>query len=384
MLIGIDGNEANIKNRVGVNEYAFQIIWGLWRLINAKSKVDYPIDITVFLKDRPLTSMPPETDHFKYKVLAGSGLWIVTRLMPHLFMTNQKPQVFFTPSHYIPPFAPQARVCSIMDLGYLMFSGQFRRYDFWQLKLWTAWSIARSKKVFAISESTKDDIVRHYPAYSDKVVVTQLGFDSKVYRPERGRADLAGIAKVKDKYSIVKSYILFLGTLKPSKNIEGLIEAWSKIVNKYPDFQLVIGGKKGWLYDTIFAKVKSLGLENEIVFTDFVTEEEKIYLIKGAYLFVVPSFWEGFGIDALTSMASGVPVVASDRGSLPEVVGNGGLIVDPYRIEDIAEGISKVLSMNKKEYNNLVKKGLTQAKKFSWEKASQKTLETLMEVAKKA
>lgn len=386
MLIGIDGNEANIENRVGVNEYAFQIIWGLWRLINDKNRADDPIDITVFLKSKPLAGMPPETVHFTYEVLGGGGMWIITKLMPHLFLTSKtsnKPQVFFTPSHYIPPFAPQPRVCSIMDLGYLVFSGQFRKYDFWQLKLWSAWSMMWSKRIIAISGSTKDDIVRHYPDYAKKTVVTPLGFDGKVYNNKTDSGVMSSIRKLKSKYSIVNSYILFLGTLKPSKNVEGLIEAWGKIVNAYPDFTLVIGGKKGWFYDEIFTKVKSLGLSKKVIFTDYIPEKEKPFLIKGASLFVIPSFWEGFGIDALTSMASGVPVVASNCGSLPGVVGNAGLIIDPYNTTDIASKVSDVLSMNKKEYNNLVKRGLAQAKKFSWERASQITLETLVEAAKK-
>ncbi|HEX6977278.1 MAG TPA: glycosyltransferase family 1 protein [Patescibacteria group bacterium] len=396
VYIGIDGNEANIAMRVGVNEYAYQILWGLWRLISYtrekqivpkdrekaySEKVTKPIVITVFLKYPPQPHMPPASDNFRYKVLGGGGMWIVTRLMPHLFMSHDRLDVFFTPSHYIPPFALQPRVCSIMDLGYLVFSGQFRKRDYWQLRLWSAWSMARSKRVLAISSSTKDDIVRHYPGYLSKIVVTPLGYDASTYNERRSREDIRHIEEVKKKYSIVNNYILFLGTLKPSKNIEGLVEAWGKIVNKYSDFTLVIGGKRGWLYDTIFSKVKNLGLTGRVVFTDYLNEEDKVSLIKGAHVFVIPSFWEGFGIDALTSMASGVPVVAGDRGSLKEVVGNAGLLVNPKDTDDIANKISEVLGMSKKEYNRIVVKGLEKAKEFSWEKTAKVTLETLVEVA---
>ncbi len=393
--IGIDGNEANIERRVGVNEYAYQILWGLWRLVDSTrekaivpkdrenfqmSKSGYPVVITVFLKYPPGAHMPPATNNFRYKVLGGGGMWIITKLMPHLFLGKEGLDVFFTPSHYIPPLAPQPCVCSIMDLGYLVFSGQFRKYDYWQLRLWSAWSMMRSKRIFAISLSTKDDIVRHYPGYSSKIVVTPLGYDDSIYNERRSKGDLARIGEVKKKYSIVNNYILFLGTLKPSKNVEGLVEAWGKIMNKYPDLTLVIGGKKGWLYDSIFEKVKKLGMEDRVVFTDYVDEEDKPYLIKGAHLFVIPSFWEGFGIDALTSMASGVPVIASNKGSLPEVVGDAGVVVSPDDTDDIARGVEKVLAMNKKEYNNLVEKGIKQSKKFSWEKACQKTLDILIKV----
>lgn len=399
MLVGIDGNEANIENRVGVNEYAFQVLWGLWRITNSdrekksekkmpKDRPNYtqnstykPIVIHVFLKRPPLSSMPPETECFKYKILSGGPIWILTCLTPHLFLTREKYNVFFTPSHYLPPILRFPTVCSIMDLGYLEFSGQFRKYDFWQLKLWSAWSMTISKQIITISSSSKKDIVRHYPKFSDKVSVTYPGYDDKAYTASRVRVDLEGIKRVKDKYTIVSDYVLYLGTLKPSKNIEGLVDAWGKIVNNHNNFSLVIAGKKGWLYSSIFEKVKALGLEEKIVFTDFVPEDDKKYLIKGAYLFTLPSYWEGFGLDVLSAMASGIPVIVSSYGSLPEVAGDAGILVDPNNTDEIAEKISKVLSMNKKEYNSLVEKGLNQVKKFSWEDMSYETLEVLIKAS---
>jgi glycosyltransferase involved in cell wall biosynthesis len=134
-----------------------------------------------------------------------------------------------------------------------------------------------------------------------------------------------------------------MSTLKPSKNVEGLVTAWELVHRKFPHYKLVIAGKKGWLYESIFDVVKAKGLESYIVFTDFVPEDEKPYLIKGAQAFVLPSFWEGFGLDVLSAMAMGVPVVVSDRGSLPEVVGDAGLIVNPDKPESIAQGMIKVL-----------------------------------------
>ena len=158
MIVGIDGNEANISARVGVNVYAFELLCSIYKLQGIwKDKHRF----IIYLKVPPQDDLPKETGFWQYKVLPGKVLWTVTRLMPHLFLTKKKPNIFFTPSHYIPPFAPIPRVVSIMDLGYLKFSGQFRKYDFWQLKLWTAWSIAHAKRVIAISQSTKDDIGRH-------------------------------------------------------------------------------------------------------------------------------------------------------------------------------------------------------------------------------
>ena len=134
------------------------------------------------------------------------------------------------------------------------------------------------------------------------------------------------------------------------------------------------------MFDSIFQKVRQLGLEDSVVFTDFVEEADKPALIKGAKLFILPSFWEGFGLDALNAMACGVPVVASNVGSLPEVVGNAGVMIDPKDPKSIAQGMREVLLAPKTKYNNLIEKGLTQAKKFSWETTARETLKIITNV----
>lgn len=381
MIIGIDGNEANIKNRVGVNTYAFEILWNLWKL---QGEWGSKHNLIVYLKDEPLSDLPKETQKFKYKIIRGRGLWIITKLIPDLFFRKPRPDIFFSPSHYVPPIAPMPRICSIMDLGYLEFSGQFTKKDFWQLKLWSAISIFISKSIIAISNSTKEDIVRHYPNSRGKIYVTPLAYDSKIFNTN---ISLEDVRRVKNKYTIVDDYILYLGTLKPSKNVEGLIAAFSLLTTDYDtkktvdhrlsSISLVIAGKKGWLYKPIYEKAEKLGLNGKIVFTDFVSEKDKPALIKGAKVFVLPSFWEGFGLDALNTMACGVPVVASNVGSIPEVVGKAGILVDPNDVNSIAKGIEDVLLADTSKYNSMVEKGLTQVKKFSWEKTARETLKII-------
>ena len=378
MIIGIDGNEANIKNRVGVNTYAFELLWSLWRLQNEWEK-DHKL--IVFLKNEPLGDMPGETESFKYKIIAGGGSWILTKLTPYLFRHKKICDVFFSPSHYVAPIAPMPRYCSIMDLGYLKFSGQFRKKDFWQLKVWSAISIFVSKGIFAISNSTKEDIVRHYHFAKDKIYVTPLAYDKEKFNMNISEKD---VRRVGSRYSIVTDYVLYLGTLKPSKNIEGLISAFHALKLQIPrtnkqinNLSLVIAGKKGWLYESIFEKVRQLGLEKDVVFTDFVPESDKPGLIAGAKVFVLPSFWEGFGLDVLNAMAAGVPVVASGVGSLPEVVGDAGVLVDPDSTDSIAGGLKEVLLAPEAKYNSMVNKGIKQAEKFSWEKTARETMEIL-------
>lgn len=371
MIIGIDGNEANSTIKVGVNQYGFNFLQELAKLQDEwKNKHK----VIVYLKEEPREDLPKPTKYFSYKVIPGWGLWIITRLMPNLFFGRPRPDIFFSPSHYVPPFAPMPRVCSIMDLGYLEFSGQFKKFDFWQLKFWSAYSIYVSKAVIAISNSTKKDIVRHYPVASKKTFVTLLAYDKKKFNKSISPND---VRRVREKYSIVNDYVLFLSTLKPSKNIEGLLAAFSEVKKDFPNFSLVIAGKKGWLYENIFEKVKKLGLTRDVIFTDYVSEEDKPGLIAGAKVFTLPSFWEGFGLDPLNAMAAGVPVVVSNAGSLPEVVGEAGILVDPKNVASIAFGIKKVLSAPEIEYNKLVEKGFKQAQKFSWEKMARETLRIL-------
>jgi glycosyltransferase involved in cell wall biosynthesis len=377
MIVGIDGNEANVEKRVGVNTYAFEILRNLWKLQD-EWKDEHKL--IVYLKNQPRGDMPKETEHFKYRVIGGGGVWILTRLMPHLFFAKPKCDIFFSPSHYVPPIASMPRVCSIMDLGYLEYMGQFRKKDFWQLKVWSAISIYVSKAVFAISNSTKKDIVRHYPHSEDKIYVTPLAYDASQFNPSISDED---VRRVRDRYSIVSDYVLYLGTLKPSKNIESLLTAFASIINlKLPinNLKLVIAGKKGWMFESIYKKVTELGMEDRVIFTDFVDEKDKPALIKGSKLFVLPSFWEGFGLDVLNAMACGVPVVASNVGSLPEVVGNAGILVDPNDPESIAQGIKEVLLAPITKYNSMVEKGLAQVKKFSWEKTARETLRVITNV----
>ena len=369
MRIGIDGNEANIKRRVGVNVYAFELLRSIYQLQTEKSVKE---EFTIFLKSVPLPDLPPESDFWHYQILPDRPLWVVTSLLSHLFFnyfSNKRLDLFFTPSHYAPPLTLIPKICTIMDLGYLEFSDQFTKYDYWQLRLWSAWSILTSKRILAISKASKRDILRHYPSSQGKVTVTYPAFDKNIFN-QGTKVE----KKILKKYRIQGKYILFLSTLKPSKNILGLLTAWKYIESQFPDTKLVIAGKKGWLYGDIFIRTKELGLTKRVIFPDFVSEDDKPSIIAGAKVFVLPSFWEGFGLDILSALSCGVPVTCSSRGSLPEVVGDAGLMFNPEDPSEISEKISYILRMSKKDYNKLARSGAKQADKFSWGATASETL----------
>jgi len=363
MIIGIDGNEANIEKRVGSNQYAFELMKALYKLKNRYQWI-------IYLRDKPLADMPLARKDWEYRVFGPKKFWTQWRLPLDLYLHEPRPDIFFSPGHYSPRFCPAPLVVSIMDLGYLRFPEQFTKRDLYQLTSWTACSIKKASHLFAISESTKNDIIKRYQIAEKKISVTYPGYNEKNFQFPISNFQ---INKVKKKYKISGDYLLFLSTLKPGKNIERLIEAFSIINHQSSIINLVIAGRKGWLYQTIFDKVKELGLTKRVIFTGFVDEEEVPALMAGAKVFVLPSFWEGFGIPVVEAMACGVPVVVSNAGSLPEVVGEAGVVVDPYQSEDIARGIKEAID-NRDE---LVKKGLEQVKKFSWEKCARETLEVL-------
>jgi len=266
MLIGIDGNEANVKNRVGSNVYAYQL---LWQMYNQNSRVKYKI----YLKDKPLDDLPKETEYWQYKVLKPKFLWTQWRLPMELYLTSEKPDLFFTPGHYAPRFCPSPTVISIMDLAFLRYPEQFKKSDRYQLVNWTKYSIQKASHIFTISQFTKKEIIHFYKYPRDKITVTYPGVENIKYQGS------------KCKY---KNYFLYIGTLQPRKNIIRLIEAFKTLNNK-----LVIVGKKGWLYDDIFNKVKELGLEDKVIFTGFVDEQEKIALLQNAarlLFLIIPAY----------------------------------------------------------------------------------------------
>jgi len=371
MIIGIDGNEANIEKKVGVGRYAYEVLSQLANFPIANCK------FVIYLKDKPLPDLPKEADWWKYEVFGPKKLWTQVGLPLRLWwerFTGKAPDVFFTPSHYAPRFSPCPRVISIMDLSYLHFPEMFRKQDLYQLKNWTAYSVRKAVKILTISKASKDDIIEYYKVPREKVVVTYPGSMTNI------KYQISNIKKIKEKYKIKGDYILSVGTIQPRKNYPRLIEAFSKLVSsrKYKILSLVIVGKKGWMWEETLAAPKKIGVEGKVKFLNYVPDEDLPALYKGATCFVLVSLYEGFGIPVLEAMNYGCPVVVSNISSLPEVVDKAGILVDPMEVNDIAEGIKKAIE-NREE---LIKKGYKQGAKFSWEKTARKTLKVLEEVGR--
>lgn len=368
LILGIDGNEANVKNRVGTGLYAYELLKQF-----AKDKNH---SCLVYLKDSPLSDLPKETGNFNYKVFGPKKLWTQFAL-PFKLTFGPKIDVFFSMAHYGPRFSKVPFVVTIHDLSYLHFPEMFKKNDLYQLTSWSKYSIKNAAHIIAVSKTTKEDIIKNYNIDPAKITVTYEGYDEDRFKPQ----SKSKVESIKSKYKIKGDYIIFVGTIQPRKNLERLIEAYSILNTKYniQNTNLVIVGKKGWLYDAIFQKVKDLNLERKVIFTDYVPDDDLPALIGGAEVYVLPSLWEGFGIPVIEAQACGVPVVVSDTSSLPEIVGESGILIDPIDVNSIANGIKKAL--NPKSRSDLVKKGLANIKRFSWQICAQETLEVLAKVA---
>lgn len=374
MIIGIDGNEANVSKRVGISEYAFQL------LVRFAQKHKSSITNHVYLKSEPLPSLPEEANNWKYRVFGPGKLWTQWRLPLDLYLHRPRPDVFFSPTHYAPRFSPVPTVVSVMDLSYLKFPELFNKSDLYQLRSWTAYSVKHAAKVLTISNSSKDDIINAYNVSPEKVVTVYPGIKETVNLEPQ----IYGMNQLQAKYHLSGNYILFVGTLQPRKNISRLIEAFSRIKKHeagIKDLELVIIGKRGWLYEEILAAPEKFGVKNSVKFLQGVTDEELAVFYKHALCYVLPSLYEGFGLPILEAMKHGCPVITSNVSSLPEAGGNAALYVDPENIGDIAEKIAKLIS-DKSLREELVEKGKKQVAKFSWDKAARETLEVLQEVVK--
>ena len=183
----------------------------------------------------------------------------------------------------------------------------------------------------------------------------------------------------KKKHDITFPFILYLGTLEPRKNLKSLILAYNEIKKKFPEYKLIIGGAKGWGYKNIFQIIDNLGIDKDIIFTGYIPEKDLPSLYNSAELFVYPSFYEGFGLPPLEAMACGTPVITSNTSSLPEVVGNAGIMVDPNNVNQLADAMYKVLTDDNLR-RDMIKKGLKRAKMFSWKKTAKETLKVYEEV----
>jgi glycosyltransferase involved in cell wall biosynthesis len=283
--------------------------------------------------------------------------------------------VFFSPHFFLAPLSASCRrVTTFHDLSYLRFPEFFT----WRKRWWHSVEMdpgrqARfSERILAVSQSTKKDLVELYHIDPSHISVVPLGNNTPCPSPLQ-------TAEFKKKRQLPERFILYLGTIEPRKNIGGLIRAFNIMKERpgFEDVELIIAGKKGWQYDDVLAEIKYSPFAPAIRALGHIPDEDRALYYAAATVFVYPSFFEGFGSPVLEAMSCGTPVITSANSSLPEVVGDAGLCIDPYNISDLAEAMRIVLS-DKGIQERMAQKGALRAREFSWQEAARKTLEILM------
>ena len=279
---------------------------------------------------------------------------------------------------FIPPFRRHCKsIITIHDLAFLLYphflTKESARY-YGQIDQ----AVKRTDHIIADSESTKQDTIRLLGVPEHKITVIYLSADP-IFRPVN---DLEILKQIKSKHHITSDFILFVSTIEPRKNLPTLLKAYRQLLDSYKaEVKLVVVGRRGWLSEKVFSLVDELKLTDDVLFLGRVPVEDLLHLYNAAQLLAQPSFYEGFGLPPLEAMACGTPVVVSNVSSLPEVVGDAGLLVDPEDVSELTVAIWRVLT-DEALRAELIAKGLKRAQCFSWEKTARQTLALYQRVGK--
>lgn len=303
-----------------------------------------------------------------------SALWGTASLPPIEWLMGQF-DLFHSPNYRVPFVKNRKLVVTVHDLVVVRFPQfHFAARNF-EISM-SFRSLHRADCVISVSENTKRDLIEFLGFPEEKIEVIHNGYNP-MFHPDISE-DI--ITPVLGKHGLRRPFILNLGTLEPRKNQSRLIEAFNLLCrDEAKEHSLVIVGQKGWLYDDIFAQVEKLRLEDRVIFTGHVPDEDLPPLVKAAEMLVFPSLYEGFGLPPLEAMACGTPVVTSRVSSMPEIVGDAAILVDPHDLTSIAAGMKLVLE-DRDMKESLVSKGLERAKLFNWQTAASQTLEVYNKV----
>ncbi len=361
MHIGIDARLV-YHTRAGIGEYTLRLTQAL-----AKTFREHTFTLLQDRRSRqPLLEAPnikiaytPVPSHHRLEQLLLP--WVVDRLAT---------DVFHSPD-FIPPLRRAGpSVITIHDLAFLIYP-HFLTKDSARYYGQIDRAVHRAHCIIAVSESTKHDLIKKLGVPEDKIRVIYEAADP-LFRPEPRQEALQHVQAL---FEIPEDYILFVGTIEPRKNIPGLLRAYRRLRDKYKlTPALVLAGAPGWLSEDVYKLVNDLALKPHCFFLGRVSSHDLYHLYNAALCLVHPAFYEGFGLPPLEAMACGTPVVVSNVSSLPEVVGDAALLVDPKNDEEITVALWRVLTDSTLRAQ-LRAKGLQRAEAFSWERAARETME---------
>lgn len=369
MKIGIDAREIQDGVFTGIGR-------PLANFLEYFSKLDNGDECILFSNKRVSLDFGPRVKNVVIKE-GPTFFWDQVKLP--VAIKNEGIDIFYSPYYKLPLLASCKIVSSIADLMYLRFEEYRRRLGigkrFYYMTLGRCFA-HRAQRVITDSRHSKKDITKFFNISEKKIAIIPLGVN-KIYNRQK---DEIKIKKTRQKYSINKRYILFVGNFKPHKNVKTLIFAFKKVVDELTDLQLVFVAPLEHTYEQLQSLIKELSLQDKVIFTGKITNLYELKsLYDGAGLFVLISLYEGFGLPAAEAMACGVPVIASKSTSLPEVVAAAGILVDPLNIEEIANAVLGLLE-NQQTCIELIRKGRERARLFSQDRIAKKTYDLFQDV----
>ena len=370
MRIAIDAH--SIGTKLGGNEsYATN-------LIEALAQVDSSNDYTLYV------TTPEANDRF-------NGRWPNFRVRttrPHTPLIRipltlsaelrKNPVDVLHVQFTAPPFCPCPVVVSIHDLSFEHLPQTFNRRSRTQLRLTVRHSARRAARILSLSEHTRRDIAATYGIDSTRITAIPLAAPAH-FGPVRDERELQ---RVRHTYGIEGDYVLSVGSIQPRKNLARLVRAYASLRTKYGNGKfpkLVLAGKCAWLYDETLRALQDTGIRDSVVLTGYVPEADLPALYSGSICFVYPSFFEGFGLPPLEAMKCGAPVIVGNRTSIPEVVGDAAIALDPYNEVEISSAIEQVVNDSGLR-DKLRFKGFERAQQFDWQETARRTLSVYEEV----
>ncbi|MFA6918165.1 MAG: glycosyltransferase family 1 protein [Candidatus Gracilibacteria bacterium] len=374
MQIGIDASRYGSEQATGVEWYSYHIINALIEQVAGDD--DHKI---VLYSREPLSYdekiwevIKSKRSKFQNKVLKAKRLWTMQKLSRE--MVENPPDVLFVPSHVLPLNRPKNSVITIHDVAFKYLRTSYSFFQYAYLNWSTKYAVKNAKKIIVPSESTSYDLVHFYKCPPEKIVVIPHGFKSPKL-PKKTIEDPFANYEIFKYFKIDKDtkYILFIGRLESKKNLERLVKAFARFVDSHPEYKLILAGKRGVGFENILRTVQETNMSEKVVMTGYINEEEKNVLMQNCKIFVFPSLYEGFGMPILDAFYFEKPVLVSHVSALPEVAKDAACYCDPYDIESIEMGLTKLVS-DEAYAKNLVELGSERLKDFSWVKSAKLVL----------
>ena len=372
MKIGIDARAARWYRGTGIGTYTYQLIWNI-------SLMDKLNQYLLFLPDENISDLQPG-DNMDIRMIAEDrkeNFWEEIDI-PNI-LTNTGIDIYLVPQNGIglPDEKPCPFVITLHDIiPYIMPETVGPQY----LKIYTAEIpkiIKKCDAIITVSNYSRDDIASTLNFPKEKIFVTHLAAED-IYYP---RNKFECKEYVKNNYGIEDKFILYIGGFSPRKNIKGLIEAFSIAKSKFKEnIKLVILGKKGRSYYDYRDLAYSLGLKDDVIFTGYVIVNELPIFYNAAYVFCYPSFYEGFGLPPIEAMACGTPTIASNVTSIPEILGDSALYINPNDVDDLSEKLLNIIE-DEHLYSKMYFKGIKCATQYSWKRTAIETIEILRKIA---